>query len=106
MEQKLQIQSIANSENTSYVVISREEERFVIEIHDHKQELRSSNEMLANIKNQEEVKNEKYSEATKKLGRLQARRKLLQAHPYSKHDHSRDGGDLAKSVSKIVTTML
>ena len=32
--------------NTSYVVISRETERFVNEIHDHKEELRSSNELL------------------------------------------------------------
>ena len=40
------IQSIANPENPSYVVITREAERFVNEIHDHKGELRSSNEWL------------------------------------------------------------
>ena len=43
------IQSIADPESTSYVVISREAERFVIGIHDHKQELRSSNELLADF---------------------------------------------------------
>ena len=43
------IQSIANPELPTYVVISREEERFVNEIHDHRQELRSSNELLANL---------------------------------------------------------
>ena len=50
------IPSIATPENTSYVVISREKERFVNEIHDHKQELRSSNELLTNF--QESGRNE------------------------------------------------
>ena len=35
--------------NTSYVVLSRETERFVNEIHDHKQELRSSDELLPEV---------------------------------------------------------
>ena len=43
------IQSIANPEYTTYVVISREEERFVNDIHDHRQELRSSNELLVKL---------------------------------------------------------
>ena len=43
------VQSIANPEYTTYVVKSRVEERFVNEIHDHSQELRSSNELLANL---------------------------------------------------------
>ena len=43
------IQSIANPEYATNGVISREEERFVNEIHDHRQELRSSNELLANL---------------------------------------------------------
>ena len=38
--------SIANPANTSYVVISRETERFVNEINDHKDKPRSSNELL------------------------------------------------------------
>ena len=42
------IRSIANPEYTTYVIKSREEERFVNGIHDHNQELRSSNELLAN----------------------------------------------------------
>ena len=41
----MSISSIANPANTSYVVISRESERFVNEIHDHKEELRFSTEL-------------------------------------------------------------
>ena len=40
------IPSIVNPANTSHVVISRETERFVNEIHDHEEELRSSKELL------------------------------------------------------------
>ena len=40
------IPSIGKPAYSSYVVISRETERFVSEIHDHKEELRSSNELL------------------------------------------------------------
>ena len=40
------IPSIFNPIETSYVVISRETERFVDQIHDHKKELRSSDELL------------------------------------------------------------
>ena len=43
------IQSIADPEYTTYVVISRDEERFGNEIHDHKQELKSSNELLEKL---------------------------------------------------------
>ena len=52
------IQSIANPEYTTYVVISREEERFVNEIQDHKQELRSVN-CSQTFTNQEGMKKEK-----------------------------------------------
>ena len=41
--------TIANATCTSYVVISWEAERFVNEIHDHKEELRSSNELLTEL---------------------------------------------------------
>ena len=44
------IPSIANPANTSYVVIPRETKRFVNEIHDHKEEFRSSNELLTTEK--------------------------------------------------------
>ena len=47
-------QSIANPEYTTFVVKSREEERFANEIHDHRQELRSSNGLLET--NQEGMK--------------------------------------------------
>ena len=53
------IQSVANPEYTTYIGKSREEKRFVTEIHDHKQELTSSNELLANLhesgRNEEKV---------------------------------------------------
>ena len=41
--------SVADPMNKSYVVITRETDRLVHEIHDHKQELRSSNELLADL---------------------------------------------------------
>ena len=43
------IPSIANPTCTSHVVIPRGAERFVNEIHDHKEELRSSNELLTEL---------------------------------------------------------
>ena len=43
------IVSICEPEDTSYVVISRETERFVNEIHDHIAEVRSSNELLEDL---------------------------------------------------------
>ena len=46
---KVAIPSVANPMDTSYVVISRETERFVNETHDHKEELRSSNELLTDF---------------------------------------------------------
>ena len=46
---EIAIKSITNPEYTTYVVFSREEERFVNESHDHKQEIRSSSELLANL---------------------------------------------------------
>ena len=44
MAEKLQLNQSADPMDTTYVVTSRDEERFVNEIHDHKQELRSSSE--------------------------------------------------------------
>ena len=43
---QIAIPSFVRSANTSYVVISRETALFVNEIRDHKEELRSSNELL------------------------------------------------------------
>ena len=43
---EIAIPSIDKPAYTSYFVISRETERFVNEIHDQKEELRSSNELL------------------------------------------------------------
>ena len=43
---EIAIPSIVHLANTFYVVISRETERVVTEIHDHKEELGSSNQLL------------------------------------------------------------
>ena len=40
---------MANPMDTSYVGIAKETKRFVNEIHDHKEELTSSNELLADF---------------------------------------------------------
>ena len=53
------IQSIVNPEYTTYVVIFREQERLVNELHDHTQELRSSNELLVNLHESGRMKKEK-----------------------------------------------
>ena len=79
------IPSVANPMNTSYVVISREEERFVNEIHDHKQEFKSSNELLANL--HESGRNWRKSNQ-KPLGNLGSSKhegnKCNPRHPYAK----------------------
>ena len=54
------IPSIASPMDTSYVVISRETERFVNEIHDHEEELKCRNELLTEL--QGSVKSEPYEE--------------------------------------------
>ena len=57
---EVSIPSICKPWDTSYVVISRETERFANEIHDHKEEVKSSNELLRNL--QESERNERYEE--------------------------------------------
>ena len=52
--------SIAKPANTCYVVVSRETECFVNEIHDHKEELRSSSELLTAFQKSE--RNEPHGE--------------------------------------------
>ena len=54
------IPSICKPWDTTYVVISTETERFANEIHDHKEEVKSSNELLGNL--QESERNERYEE--------------------------------------------
>ena len=75
----------ANPEHSTYVVKCREEKRFVSEIHDHKQELRSSNELLANL--HESGRNEE-GIVTKKPRRklVQALSFLRQERPYSEEE--------------------
>ena len=91
-------------------------------IHDHKQELRSSNEVLADL--QESGRSEVYEErkvtnsfketcagplnlTPRKASQL-TRRIIPTSEKKWKalHAHSPDGGHLAASVSKMVTTML
>ena len=81
---------------------TRVTKRFVNELRNHKQEFISSDELLADF--QESGRSEFCEErkvtkkARRKLGRLQARRKLVQTlsaplllrHPYSQKNHSYD----------------
>ena len=75
------IQSFSNPENTSHVVIAREAERFVSEIHDHKQELRSCNELLADLQGSGRTEVYEERKVTKSFLETWAspRRKLVQA---------------------------
>ena len=91
-------------------------------IHDHKQELRSSNEVLADL--QESGRSEVYEERkvtnsfketwagplnlTPRKASLLTRRIIPTSEKKweALHAHSPDGGHLAASVSKMVTTML
>ena len=50
---EISIPSTLNSREASHVVISRETQRFVHEIHDHKKELRSSSELLTAFRKSE-----------------------------------------------------
>ena len=68
------IPSIASPMDTSYVVKSRETERFENEIHDHKEELRSSNESLTELHGS--GRNESYGEREEEA---RATRILVQA---------------------------
>ena len=120
------IQSIANPEYTTYVVIHGEEERSVNEIHDHKHELRSSNELLAYLhesgRNEEGKVTRRHKEtraapSTRETGAdpviLTPRASLFtkraiptNENKWTIHAHWRKGGELAVSVSKLATTML
>ena len=50
---KIAIPPTLDLQDTSYVVIFRETERFVNEIHDHYEEVRSSNELLEDLQESE-----------------------------------------------------
>ena len=91
------IPSIASPMDTSHVVISRESERFVNEIHDHKEELRSSNELLTEL--QVSGRSESYEGTCGSPSAVERKWKVT-------HAHSSNGGYLAVALSKMVTTML
>ena len=117
--------------NTSYVVKSRETDRFVNEFHDHKEELRSSNELLTDLQRSERSEphgEERGTNSIKETCALESIKKTCasplsippaEASPYTKrtiptnertwkvvHTHSPDGGNLATAVSKMVTQMV
>ena len=56
------IESVPNPENRSCVVISRETERFLNEIHIHKTDARSSKELLDNLLESEEMVSTRFKE--------------------------------------------
>ena len=125
------IQLICRPKDTSYVVISRETERCVNEIHDHKAEVGSRNEMLENL--QESERNEPYEERKvttrsketwaapsmkeTRAGSLslflrKASQNTRRTIPTSEkiwktiHTNVSQGRHLAVSISKTVSTML
>ena len=76
------IPSICKRGDTTYVVISRETERFLNEIHNHYGEVRSSKELLDYLQESKEGKpyeESKVTVATSKLGQPSVRRKLVQS---------------------------
>ena len=126
MAWKLQFNQLQTLDSATYVVLSREE-RFVNEIHDHRQELRSSNELLAKLHESGRYEQRKVTRghketwaapSTKEAGAspviLTPRASLFIKRIIPTNEkkwaiiraHSRHGGDLAVSVSKMVTTML
>ena len=119
------IPSNADPVNTSYVVISRETERFVNEVHDHKEELRSSGELLADLQSLDRsephgeggtrsIKETCASQSIKETCASLHKRPSTQKRtiPTSErkceviHAHCPYGGDLANAVSKMATTMV
>ena len=115
---EIAIPLVADPKNSSYVVITRETERLVNEIHDHKKELRSSSELLADL--QESGRSEVYEERTvtksfketcagplsltPRKASLFTKRTIPTCEKKWKviHAHSPDGGHLAVSVSNML----
>ena len=131
MDWKLRFHQSADPRGTSYVVISKETERFVNETHNHNAEVRSSMELLENL--QESKRSEPYEERKvttrsketsadpsmkeTRAGSLSlfpnnaslSTRKIIPTNEkksISLHAQSGRGSDLAVSISKTVTTML
>ena len=76
------IPSICKPRDTTHVVISTETERLVNEIHNHKAEVRSNNDLHDNIQESKRSgpsEESKVTHAVKQLGQLLERRKLMQA---------------------------
>ena len=102
------IPSISKPGDVTYAMISIETERYVNDIHDHKEELRSSNQSLTEL--QGSIKSDPYEER-----KGSSINKETCANPFSNppqrkckiiHAHSPDGGYSATAVSKMVTKIL
>ena len=125
------IPSICKPGDVMCVVISRETERFVNEIHTHNPKVRSSKELLDNLEESKEsrpyeerqvITRHKETWATSSIEETRAASLTLvpiKASLYTRkiiptdekkwittHAHSRRGSDLAVFISKTVTTML
>ena len=111
-------------------MISRETERFVNEVHDHKEELRSSSELITGLQESERSEPQGKKRGTKSTKETCASTSSKEtcagplsvstrASPNTKrtiptsgrkrkiiHAHSPDGGDLADAVSRMVTKMV
>ena len=119
---EVSIPSIANPTHTPYVVISRETERFVNEIHDHKEELRSSHELLTELQgsgSSESYEERKGSSSNKETCASPFSNPPQRASLYTQrtvptnekkwkviHAYSPDGGYSATAVSNIITQVL
>ena len=115
------IPSPSNPENTSYVVISRETERFVNEVHTHNTNIMSSKELLEHLQEPEGKVATRFKETWADTSTLETRAGSVRLNPNKapiftrrtipKHDKnwiviratSKYGGALAASISKTVT---
>ena len=120
MEKKLQFNQLQTQNTQLTLLYPEKKERFVNDIHDHRQELRSSNELL--VKLHESGRNEEKSNQSHKETWAAPSTKKTSANPviltpressFTKrniltrekkwiviHAHSRHGGDLTVSVSR------
>ena len=113
---EVSIPSIAFPVDTSYVVISRETARFVNDIHDHKEGIMSSDELLRRSEFYEEVGGTSIIKETcaSPLSIPPPRASLYTQRTTATNDwkwkvihaHSSNGGYVAVAVSMMVTKML
>ena len=100
-EVEVAIPSICKPGDVTYVVISKETQRFVNENHTHEAKTRSSRELVENLQKSKESMSHKQTEVTTGLRKTWVEKKWITIHSNPKH-----GSDLAIFISKTVTTML